>query len=83
MTKSTDKSLIEDTEIAAEDLAEDLIEDDDAADIDEAAALAAKEQAERALADRAADVDEAAARAQLAQAAAQIRALQKLRKTVR
>ena len=33
MTKSTDKSLIEDTEIAAEDLAEDLIEDDDAADI--------------------------------------------------
>ena len=54
-----------------------------AADIDEAAAMAAKEQAERALADRAADVDEAAARAQVAQAAAQIRALQKLRKTVR
>lgn len=54
-----------------------------AADLDEAAALEAKERAERALADRAADVDEAAARAQLAQAAAQIRAIQKLRKTVR
>ena len=34
MTKSTDKSLIEDTEIAAGDLAEDLIDDDDAADLD-------------------------------------------------
>ena len=54
-----------------------------AADIDEAAAMAAKEQAERALSDRAADIDEAAARAQLAQAAAQIRALQRLRKTMR
>lgn len=54
-----------------------------AADIDEAAAMEAKERAERALSDRQADVDEAAARAQLAQAAAQIRALQRLRKTLR
>ena len=35
MTKSTDKSLIEDTEIATEDLAEDLIDDDDAAELDD------------------------------------------------
>jgi RNA polymerase nonessential primary-like sigma factor len=34
MTKSTDKSLIEDTEIAPEDLVEDLADDDDAADPD-------------------------------------------------
>ena len=44
-----------------------------AEDLDEAAALAAQEQAERMLADRAADIDEArAARAELAQAAAQL-----------
>lgn len=54
-----------------------------AADLDEAAALEAKERAERALSDRQAGVDEAAARAQLAQAAAQIRAIQRLRKTMR
>ena len=35
MTKSTDKSLIEDTEISPEDLAEDLVEDEDGADIDD------------------------------------------------
>ena len=34
MTKSTDKSLIEDTEIAAEDLVEDLADDDDSIDND-------------------------------------------------
>ncbi len=33
MTKSTDKSLIEDTEIPPEDLVEDLIEDDEVADL--------------------------------------------------
>ena len=36
MTKSTDKSLIEDTEIAPEDLVEDLIEDEEAADLEDA-----------------------------------------------
>ena len=35
MTKSTDKSLIEDTEIPAEELVEDLVEDQEAADSDE------------------------------------------------
>jgi RNA polymerase nonessential primary-like sigma factor len=35
MTKSTDKSLIEDTEIAAGDLAEDLIDDEEASDGDD------------------------------------------------
>ena len=38
MTKSTDKSLIEDTEIATEDLAKDLVEDEEtaeAADLDD------------------------------------------------
>ncbi|MCP4470099.1 MAG: RNA polymerase sigma factor RpoS [Gammaproteobacteria bacterium] len=35
MTKPTDKSLIEDTEIAPEDLAEDLVEDEEAADLDD------------------------------------------------
>ena len=33
MTKSTDKSLIEDTEIPAEDLVEDLVEDDEATNL--------------------------------------------------
>ena len=51
-----------------------------AEDIDEEAALRAKEQAERALADRQADIDEARARAELAQAAAQLAALRKLRR---
>ena len=35
MTKSTDKSLIEDTEIPPEDLVEDLDDDDDTADLDD------------------------------------------------
>ena len=50
-----------------------------AEDIDEEAALKAKEDAERALADRQADMDEARARAELVQAAAQLAALRKLR----
>jgi F-type H+-transporting ATPase subunit epsilon len=50
-----------------------------AEDIDEEAALRAKEDAERALADRQADIDEARARAELIQAAAQLAALRKLR----
>ena len=50
-----------------------------AEDLDEAAALAAQEQAERMLADRAADIDEARARAELAQAAAQLQAIRRLR----
>lgn len=49
-------------------------------DLDEAAALEAKERAERLLADRQADIDEAKARAELAQAAAQIQAIRRLRK---
>ena len=35
MTKSTDKSLIEDTEIPPEELVEDLVEDQEAADLDD------------------------------------------------
>ena len=35
MTKSTDKSLIEDTEIASDDLVEGLAGDEDASDIDD------------------------------------------------
>lgn len=49
-------------------------------DLDEAAALEAKERAERALQDRQSDLDEAAARAELVQAAAQLRAIQRLRR---
>lgn len=49
-------------------------------DLDEAAALEAKERAERALKDRQADIDEAKARAEFAQAAAQLQAIQRLRK---
>ena len=51
-----------------------------AEDLDEAAALEAKETAERMLADRKTDVDEAMARAELAQAVAQIEAIRKLRR---
>jgi F-type H+-transporting ATPase subunit epsilon len=51
-----------------------------AQDIDEAAALRAKDEAERALADRQSHMDEARARAELIQAAAQLAALRKLRK---
>lgn len=54
-----------------------------AEDIDEEAALKAKEDAERALADRQAGVDEARARAELLQAAAQLSALRKLRSRAR
>ena len=49
-------------------------------DLDEAAALEAKERAERALHDRQADIDEAKARVEIAQAAAQLQAIQRLRK---
>ncbi len=52
-----------------------------ASDLDEAAALEAKERAERMLADRQADFDEAQARAELAQAAAQLQAIQRLRRS--
>jgi F-type H+-transporting ATPase subunit epsilon len=48
-------------------------------DLDEAAALQAKERAERMLADRHADIDYAKAQAELAQSIAQLRAIQKLR----
>lgn len=50
-----------------------------ASDLDEAAALEAKERAERMLADRKADYDEAQARAELAHAAAQLQAIRRLR----
>lgn len=50
-----------------------------ASDLDEAAAMEAKERAERLLADRRADIDEAQARAELAQAAAQLQAIRRLR----
>ncbi|GMQ96026.1 MAG: F0F1 ATP synthase subunit epsilon [Gammaproteobacteria bacterium] len=51
-----------------------------ASDLDEAAALEAQERAERMLADRQADFDEAQARAELAQAAAQLQAIRRLRR---
>ncbi len=51
-----------------------------AGDLDGAAALEAQERAERMLADRQADFDEAQARAELAQAAAQLQAIRRLRK---
>ena len=50
-----------------------------AGDLDEAAAMEAKERAERMLAERGADIDEAQARAELAQAAAQLQAIRRLR----
>jgi len=49
-------------------------------DIDEEAALKAKAQAEQAIADRSAEMDFAAAQAQLAEAAAQLQAIQRLRR---
>jgi F-type H+-transporting ATPase subunit epsilon len=52
-----------------------------AADVDEAAALQAKEDAERALKDRDAAIDQAEAQAQLAEAVAQLRTIEKMRKT--
>ena len=50
-----------------------------AADLDEAAVVAAKEAAEKALADRSSEMDEARARAELAQTVAQLKALRHLR----
>lgn len=50
-----------------------------AKDIDEAAALKAKERAEEALKNRQADIDYAKAQAELAEAVAQLRAIRKLR----
>lgn len=51
-----------------------------ARDIDEAAALQAKEQAEKALADKKSEFDYAKAQAELAEAVAQLRTLEKLRR---
>jgi F-type H+-transporting ATPase subunit epsilon len=51
-----------------------------AKDIDEAAALAAKQRAEEALKDKAAHIDQAEALAELARAAAQLKVLERLRK---
>lgn len=53
-----------------------------AKDIDEAAALEAKKRAEEALKDKSADIDYAKAQAELAAAAAQLRALQAMRKNL-
>ena len=50
-----------------------------AKDIDEAAALKAKEHAERAMADRKTDFDYARAQAEFAEAVAQLRTIQKIR----
>jgi F-type H+-transporting ATPase subunit epsilon len=51
-----------------------------AADLDEAAAVEAQKRAEQALKDKTGDMDEAKALAELAQAAAQLQMIQKLRK---
>lgn len=53
------------------------------ADLDEAAAKAAKAEAERQLADRSGEIDIAEAQAQLLQAAAQLAALEQLRKKLK
>ncbi len=53
-----------------------------AKDLDEAAAKEAKERAEQALKDKAGEIDLAGAERELAQAVAQIQAIQKLRKKV-
>ena len=54
-----------------------------ASDLDEAAAMRAKEEAERALADRSADMGMAEAQAKLAEAVAQLAALERLRKKLK
>ena len=54
-----------------------------AGDLDEAAAIKAKEEAERAIADRSAGMEIAQAQAQLAQAVAQLAALERLRKQLK
>ncbi len=51
-----------------------------AKDLDEAAALEAKKRAEQALKDRKSDIDYAKAQAELAEAAAQLQTIQRLRK---
>ncbi|OGI58480.1 MAG: F0F1 ATP synthase subunit epsilon, partial [Candidatus Muproteobacteria bacterium RBG_19FT_COMBO_61_10] len=50
-----------------------------AKDLDEAAALQAKQRAEEAMKDRASDMDYARAQAELAEAVAQLQAIRKLR----
>jgi F-type H+-transporting ATPase subunit epsilon len=50
-----------------------------AKDLDEAAALAAKQRAEQAMADRKSDFDYARAQAELTEAVAQLRAIERLR----
>lgn len=52
-------------------------------DLDEAAAVRAKEEAERALADRNADMEMAEAQAKLAEAVAQLAALERLRRNLK
>jgi F-type H+-transporting ATPase subunit epsilon len=54
-----------------------------AADLDEAAATAAKQEAETALANRGDQLDVAEAQAKLAEAMAQLQALERLRKTLK
>jgi F-type H+-transporting ATPase subunit epsilon len=54
-----------------------------ATDLDEAAALEAKRRAEDAMADRSAEFEYAKAQAELAEAAAQLRAIERLRKAKR
>ncbi|MHB1948539.1 MAG: F0F1 ATP synthase subunit epsilon [Gammaproteobacteria bacterium] len=54
-----------------------------AGDIDEAAALEAKERAERLLAEKASDIDIARASSELAEAVAQIQAVRKLKKQLK
>ncbi len=54
-----------------------------AKDLDEAAALEAQKKAEQTMRDKTSEMEWAKAKAELAQAAAQIRAIQKLRKTGR
>lgn len=54
-----------------------------AEDLDEAAAVAAKEQAEKAIEDKRSEMEYSKAVAELAEAVAQIRAIQSLRKTVK
>jgi F-type H+-transporting ATPase subunit epsilon len=49
-------------------------------DLDEAAAIEAKQRAEKMLADRKSDVDYARAQAELVEAMAQLQAIQRLRK---
>jgi len=51
-----------------------------AEDLDEAAALAARKNAERAMKDQKSDMDYAKAKAEMIEAAAQLQAIQKLRK---